>query len=185
LVRALFSLPLSTNYNYRTVDPGVMLSARVFNLAVAPTLKNHSRLAFRKRMDAFGLRYNDTGMSVGHHVPRSRNGSNLGINLFAQHAQDNVALGERTATDEELFHYWRLELLSEQHWSKTREYTHRCGVRQDVARRGGVAGARDVDAAEYVERARAGGRALIFFSNTKGTIAIRVAWLMLRRSPMH
>jgi hypothetical protein len=33
LVRALFSLPLSTNYNYRAVDPGVMLSARVFNLA--------------------------------------------------------------------------------------------------------------------------------------------------------
>jgi hypothetical protein len=74
-------------------------------------------------MDAFGLRYNDTGMSVGHHVSRSRNGSNLGINLFAQHTQDNAALGERTATDEELFHYWRLELLSPGHCSKTREYT--------------------------------------------------------------
>jgi hypothetical protein len=122
-VRALFSLPLSTNYNYRAVYPGVMPSARVFNLAVAPTLKNHSRLAFRKRMDAFGLRYNDTGMSVGLRVSHSRNGSNLGINLFAQQTQDNAALGERTATDEELFHYWRLELLSERHWSKAREYT--------------------------------------------------------------
>jgi hypothetical protein len=29
-----------------------------------------------------------------------------------------------------------------------------------------------------------GGQALVFFSDTKGTIAIRVAWLMLRRSPM-
>jgi hypothetical protein len=76
LVRALFSLPLSTNYNYRTVDPGVMLSARVFNLAVAPTLRTQPRSVFRKRMDSFGLRYNDTGMSVGHHVSRSRNGSN-------------------------------------------------------------------------------------------------------------
>jgi hypothetical protein len=62
-------------------------------------------------------------MSVGHHVSRSRNGSNLGINLFAQHTQDKSALGDRTAMDEELFHYWRLKLLSEWHWSKTREYT--------------------------------------------------------------
>jgi hypothetical protein len=45
------------NYNRQAVDPGVMLAARVFNLAVAPTLKNQSRLAFRKRMDDFGLGY--------------------------------------------------------------------------------------------------------------------------------
>jgi hypothetical protein len=44
-------------------------------------------------------------MSVGHRVSRSRNSSNLGINLFAQHTEDKLSLGDRTATDEEFFHY--------------------------------------------------------------------------------
>jgi hypothetical protein len=57
-------------------------------------------------MDAFGLRYNDTGMSVGHRVLRSRNGSNLGINLYAQHTLDKLALGDGTATDERALPLW-------------------------------------------------------------------------------
>jgi hypothetical protein len=122
LVRALFSLPTSMNYNRQAVDPGVMLSARVFNLAVAPTLKNHSRLAFRRRMDDFGLGYAETGMVAGHIFDRSQGGLNKGINLFAQHTQDNIALGDRIATDEELFYYWRLEGLTPGHWSGKRSY---------------------------------------------------------------
>jgi hypothetical protein len=60
-----------------------MLAARVFNLAVAPTLKNQSRLAFRKRMDDFGLGYVETGMVAGHSFDRSQGGLNKGLNLFA------------------------------------------------------------------------------------------------------
>jgi hypothetical protein len=122
LVRALFSLPTSMNYNRQAVDPGVMLAARVFNLAVAPTLKNHSRLAFRKRMDDFGLGYVETGMVAGHIFDRSQGGLNKGMNLFAQHTLDDKALGDRIATDEELFYYWRLEGLSPGHWTEKRAY---------------------------------------------------------------
>jgi hypothetical protein len=122
LVRALFSLPASMNHNRQAVDPGVMLAARVFNLAVAPTLKNHSRLAFRKRMDDFGLGYIETGMVAGHIVDRSQGGLNKGLNLFAQHTQDDKALGDKIATDEELFYYWRLEGLSPGHWTGKRSY---------------------------------------------------------------
>lgn len=111
LVRALFSVPLSSNYVGQAIDPGVMLSARVFNLAVAPTLHDAPRSVFRKRMDDFGLRYNSTGMSVGHCTSRSEGGSNSGSNLFAQHTQDNTALGPKRVSDEELFFYWRLDAL--------------------------------------------------------------------------
>lgn len=83
LVRALFSLPLSCNFGRQAVDPGVMLWARVFNLAVAPMLQKQPRSVFRKRMDEFGLSYKDTGMSVGHVTARSQGGSHLGGNLFA------------------------------------------------------------------------------------------------------
>lgn len=113
LVRALFSLPLNANFARQPLDPAVLLSARIFNLAVAPTLHEQPRSVFRKRMDDFGLRYNETGMSVGHKIARSRGGSNSGGNLFAQHTEDNEALGTTTATDKELFFYWRLELLSQ------------------------------------------------------------------------
>jgi hypothetical protein len=110
------------NYSRQAVDLGVMLAARVFNLAVAPTLKNHSRLAFRKRMDDFGLGYTETGMVAGHIYDGSQGGLNKGLNLFAQHTQDNIALGDRIATDEELFYYWRLEALSPGHWTGKRTY---------------------------------------------------------------
>jgi hypothetical protein len=63
-------------------------------------------------MEEFGLDFNTTGMSVGHCVPRSKGGSDVGANLFAQHTQDNSALGAEVTSDEELFFYWRLDSMS-------------------------------------------------------------------------
>jgi hypothetical protein len=95
----------------------------VFNLAVAPTLQKQPRSVFRRRMAEVGLSLKDTGMSVGHYVARSQGGSNLGGKLFAQHTKDNTALGSNLASDEELLYYWRLELLSPEHWSRKRSYS--------------------------------------------------------------
>jgi hypothetical protein len=112
LVRALFSVPLSYNFGGQPVDPGVMLSARIFNLAIAPALDAAPRSVFHARMEEFGLDFKTTGISIGHRVPRSTGGSDVGANLFAQHTQDNSALGAEVASDEELFFMWRLDLLS-------------------------------------------------------------------------
>jgi hypothetical protein len=86
-VRALFSVPLCHNFNFggQPVDPGVMRSARIFNLAIAPALDAAPRSIFHARMEEFGLDFKTTGMSVGHRVPRSKGGSDMGVNLFAQH----------------------------------------------------------------------------------------------------
>jgi hypothetical protein len=111
LVRALFSVPLSYNYRGHPVDPGVMLTARIFNLAIAPALDAAPRSVFHARMDAFGLDFKSTGMSVGHRVARSKGGPDVGANLFAQHTEDNSALGAEMASDEELFFYWRLDSM--------------------------------------------------------------------------
>jgi hypothetical protein len=112
LVRALFSVPLCYNYRGHPVDPGVMLTARIFNLAIAPALDAAPRSVFHARMEEFGLDFPSTGISVGHRVPRSKGGSDAGANLFAQHTEDNTALGAEVASDEELFFYWRLDSTS-------------------------------------------------------------------------
>jgi hypothetical protein len=111
-VRALFSVPLGYNYRGHPVDPGVTLIARIFNLAIAPALDAAPRSVFHARMDEFGLDFPSTGISVGHRVPRSKGGSDVGTNLFAQHTEDNTALGAEVASDKELFFYWRLDSMS-------------------------------------------------------------------------
>jgi hypothetical protein len=112
LVRALFSVPLSYNYRGHPVYPGVMLTARIFNLAIAPALDAAPRSVFHAPMEEFGLDFPNTGISVGHRVPRSKGGSDVSANLFAQHTEDNTALGAEVASDEELFFYWRLDSMS-------------------------------------------------------------------------
>jgi hypothetical protein len=112
LVRALFSVPLSYNYRGNPVDPGVMLTARIFNLAIAPALDAAPRSVFHARMSEFGLDFSTTGISVGHRVPLCKGGTDVGANLFAQHTEDNSALGGEVASDEELFFYWRLDSMS-------------------------------------------------------------------------
>jgi hypothetical protein len=112
-VRALFSVPLGYNYRGHPVDPGVMLTARIFNLAIAPTLDAAPRSVFHARMEEFGLDFPSTGISVGHRGLRSKGGSDVGANLFAQHTEDNyTALGAEVASDEELFFYWRQDSMS-------------------------------------------------------------------------
>jgi hypothetical protein len=99
-------MPLSYNYRGHPVDPGVMLTARIFNLAIAPALDAASRSVFHARMEEIGLDFKTTGMSVGHRVPRFKGGPDVGANLFAQHTEDNTALGAEVASDEELFFDW-------------------------------------------------------------------------------
>jgi hypothetical protein len=132
LVRALFSVPLSFNYRRHPVDPGVMLTARIFNLAIAPALDAAPRSVFHARMEEFGLDFKTTGMSVGHRVPRCKGGPDVGANLFAQHTEDNTALGAEVASDEELFFYWRLDSI--QHEQQGGVPPIQMGPLQDAAR---------------------------------------------------
>jgi hypothetical protein len=78
IVRALFSVPLSYIYRGHPVDPDVMLTAQIFNLAITPALDAAPRSVFHARMEEFGLGFKTTGIGVGHRVPRSKASPSLG-----------------------------------------------------------------------------------------------------------
>jgi hypothetical protein len=111
-----------------------MLSVRIFNLAMAPALDAAPRSVFHARMEEFGLDFHSTGISVGHRVPRSKGGSDVGANLFAQHTQDNTALGSEVASDEELFFMWRATSSPTKkdscnpNWTTPRRCARSCGA---------------------------------------------------------
>jgi hypothetical protein len=107
-------VPLGYDFRFRghPVDPGVMLTADLQPRDRADPGDAAPRSVFHARMEAFGLDFHSTGISVGHRVPRSKGGSGVGANLFAQHTEDNTALGAEVASDEEHFFMWRLDLLS-------------------------------------------------------------------------
>jgi hypothetical protein len=96
LVRPLFSVLLSYIYRGHPVDMDVTLTVRltaqIFNLAITPALDAAPRSVFHARMEEFGLDFKTTGISVGHRVPRSKGGSDVGANpLRAAHAGQHRA----------------------------------------------------------------------------------------------
>ena len=81
--------------------------ARTFNQLIAPALCGSSYKKFRKAMNNYGLSYSETSCTVGHCIPASKGGANLGYNLFAQFEDDNRKLGPKKVNCGELFYYYR------------------------------------------------------------------------------
>lgn len=84
--------------------------ARTFNQLIAPALRGSSYKKFRKAMNNYGLSYSETSCTVGHCIPASKGGANLGYNLFAQFEDDNRKLGQKKVNCGELFYYYRTGL---------------------------------------------------------------------------